>query len=295
MFKSIKPNEMQNKRLIVGMLMLISFSVFGQNFISENKQWNVKHAAMPYSVRTEIFKFKGDTVVNELVYNMIYASYDSTNSWYYHGMLREDKNKVYYIRPNGSEKLLYDFNLEVGDQTFISNYFCDEVPISVTDIDTIQINGQTRKRWHINSEYLQPEYWIEGIGSLNGPIYSYYEACIVCPSWELLCYYEDESPVYILPNQTTCFIWLGLDEQKGKAALNIKPNPVKKGDDFTIETTAAPVKISVYNSVGILVEHIKAGEGNTIQLSTNHLKPGIYFVTIIDKANQRSTQKLLVE
>jgi hypothetical protein len=291
-----KTNVMRQKVCILGFVVLMSFTAFGQQFISENKQWNVKASGMPLSINTEIYKFRGDTLVDGLVYNLLYYSGDSTSTWHYQGMLREDQNKVYFIRPNSPERLLYDFNLEIGDNSFTTNFICEEIPITVTGIDTIHINGQDRKRWHISVGSSSLDFWIEGIGSLSGPIHSHYEYCIVCPVWELLCYYENESPVYIMPYQTTCFIRsVGLNEHTGKSVLVIKPNPVKQGSSFTVETTSTPMKISVYNSVGILVENIEPGKDNRIQLSTDHLKPGFYFITIVDEANQKTTQKLLIE
>lgn len=94
------------------------------------------------------------------------------------GWLREDNNKIYYLPRTGDkaykEKLLYDFNLKVGDKVkadykkYYDPYIFVilETEKTITKIDTIYIGEKLRKRFYFNGGVK----WIEGIGSLFGLI-----------------------------------------------------------------------------------------------------------------------------
>src|SRR5690606_18845400 len=70
---------------------------------------------------------------------------------------------------------LYDFNLSVGDS--VSYYFFNTPKkITVTNIDSIIINGQYYRRYIFDEPSgILPTYineiWIEGIGSIHSPLF----------------------------------------------------------------------------------------------------------------------------
>lgn len=282
--------------IVVGIAILMRFSASGQNFISSDKQWNVRLSGFPTSFSTEINVINGDSMVGMHVYQKIWTSFDSLATWHFQGLLREESNTVYFIPPGGSEGLLYDFNLTTGDTTYVSNIFCGEVPIYIIDVDTVEYFGTPRKRWHIGDSGYVGEYWIEGIGSLNGLLYTNYSYCIACPVWELLCYHENDTLKYIMPNETYCYQnSVGIGENNGEAGFSVSPNPVRKGHAISVETRSETYGISVINSAGQLIKTIYPGKDHKVSIATNNLEPGLYFIIVATDAKMMLRRKILVE
>ncbi len=287
---------MKQPVFIIGLTILMNLSLFGQDFISPDKKWNVRLIIDLNSVMTEIFRIEGDSLVNSMSYNKIWLSNDSLSSSTFQGLLREESNTVYYIPPNGNEGILYDFNLEIGDTAYVNNVFCNDIPIYVIDIDTVEYFGVSRKRWNLGENGIVEEFWAEGIGSLNGPLYTKYWDCIICPVWELLCYHDNDTLEYIMPGETDCYInTVGINENNTENNFSFKPNPVKKGNSFYIETTSKSNSIRIFNSSGLLIKTIDPMNDNNIRIETNTFEPGLYFITVKTTGNKVETQKILIE
>jgi len=287
---------MKQRIILISFAILLNLSQFGQSFISNDKQWNVRFTGFPLAFSTEIYVINGDSVINSVNYNKIWVSFDSLVTWQYQGLLREDSNIVYYIPPDKNEGVLYDFNLEIGDTAYVNNMFCNNIPIYVIDIDTVEYLGTSRKRWILGEDGYVHEFWVEGIGSLNGPLHTKFMYCIVCPYWELLCYHFNDTLEYKMFGQTDCYQnTVGMTENYKESDFLIIPNPVKKGDNINIKTNSIPSIISVFNSAGLLINTINPENNNKIRIETNTYKPGLYFVTIKTKENRISTKKLLIK
>ena len=288
---------MKQKIIFIGLTILMNLSLFGQDFISPNKQWNVRQSG-GYGYTTEVFRIQGDSLVDSLSYSKIWVSFDSLATFTFKGLLREESNVVYYIPPDLSEGILYDFNLEIGDTTSVINIFCgnEVIPITVTNIDTVEYFGVSRKRWQLDSYGGSEEYWVEGIGSLNGPLYTKYWYCIVCPVWELLCFHNNDTLRYIMPYETNCYQnTVGVNENNDKHDFSIKPNPVKKGNYIYIETNSIPNSISIYNSSGLLIKRVNKIRDKIVRIETNDLKSGMYLLTIRLNEDRIKTQKIMIK
>jgi hypothetical protein len=277
---------------------LLCFSVAAQDFISPVKQWNVRLAALGYS--TEVFKIAGDSLVEGTSYNKIWVSYDSLTTWVFQGLLREASDVVYYMPPGHSEGVLYDFNLGVGATAMVRNIFCgdEDIPITVIHMDTVAYNGIERKRWHLGANGNVAEYWVEGIGSLNGPLYTSYWHCIVCPVWDLLCYFENDTLAFKMPYTTECYQnTVGLTENvdAAKAPIVIYPNPVKRGNPLSIESAAGLSGIRIYDARGLLLQNAAPGNSLKTNICTAGLAPGLYIVETIHTAEGISRKRLVVE
>lgn len=286
---------MKQQLITIGIAFLLSSSIFGQEFVAPTNQWNVRFAAgMGYT--TEIYIIEGDSVVDSKPYSKIWVSYDSLASLTYQGLLREELNVVYYMPPGGIEGILYDFNLEIGETAYVNNLFCNDIPITVVDIDTIDYFGITRKRWHLGEGGEVYEYWVEGIGSLNGPLHTKYWECIVCPVWALLCFHNDDILSYIMPYETTCYqSTVGIEENNNKNDFDVIPNPVKKGNDFHIKTNSLHGSLSLFNASGQLIKRLNQISDKTITVETNNLQSGVYFIHITSFGNRTTTKKLVVD
>lgn len=288
---------MKQKLIFIVFAVLMNTSISGQNFISSGKQWNVRQT-FGHGMTTEIFKIEGDSIVDSKSYKKIWVSYDSLTTMAFQGLLREESNVVYYIPPDLSEGILYDFNLEIGDTISVKNIFCgdEEIPITVINIDTVDFFGISRKRWQLDSYGGSEEYWVEGIGSLNGPLYTKYWYCMICPVWELLCYHNNDTLEYIMPYETDCYQNTdGVNENNIKNDFSIKPNPVRKGYPVYIETNSVPNSIRIYNSTGLLEKRLNQLSDKIIRIETNDFKPGLHFIRITTTGNITKTQKMMIE
>jgi hypothetical protein len=121
-----------------------------------------------------------DTIVNGLKYEPIYFEKA------YMGLLREDTilRRVYFLcKDSAKEFLLYDFSLEKGDSIYL-HILAGQYPdatgwYKVVSKDTVTtLNGEREVFWlnptifrRIDRIYTLR--WIEGIGSLKTPLYSY--------------------------------------------------------------------------------------------------------------------------
>ena len=245
----------------------------------------------------EIYVIQGDSLHNTISYRKMWMSYDSILSGLmYQGLVREDNNVVYYVPHDATEGVLYDFNLVEGDTVFVKNMFCGDMELEATvvEIDTVEYFGIERKRWQLESEGWT-EYWLDGIGSLSGPMHSFYSLCIICPVWDLLCFHENDDLLYIMPGQTNCYqTSVGIEEQLAEATFKILPNPVNQGQYFEIESSQGIRNISIYNSVGLLVKQMSFAPNEKTIIKTDDMKPGLYLVKIETWNKLTITKKLLI-
>ena len=280
--------------LIVLVASLLAHIALGQDFISENKQWNVKVESWG-SIYTEIFKIDGDTVINEISYKKVWQTYDSTmTEWYFVGGIREESHVVYFKMGDWNEGILYDFNLQVGDTAYVTNLYCMNMQIVVSDIDTVNYFGVDRTRWLFDD--WSEESWVEGIGSLSGPLHTDFANCIFDVWFELLCFYQEDSLFYIKPGEDECFqTSVGIDEKSFSHTMLILPNPVQSGQPFSIQTNKKIRDILIYNLSGVQVDHIFPDHQRNISVSTDRLKAGLYLVRMRSTDQKVYSEKMIIK
>jgi hypothetical protein len=188
----------------------------------------------------------GDTVVDGKLYVRLSPVYNGVvaNSW--HCWFREDtiQRRVYAIWPDGdptlTEHLVYDFSLVPGDTSYVPS------PIEVgteyyivNQIDSLEIDGVYRKRFTFTAPFggSTDLFWIEGIGSGNGPFLPYsefeYWTTLRCFVNGILLY---SNPISIPPeNLLSQYPWyqycdptiVGLNEiANSNQPVVVYPNPV---------------------------------------------------------------------
>jgi hypothetical protein len=109
--------------------------------------------------------FSGDTIINNKIYHKLITPYvySSTIGLCYNiaagykGAIRQDTTlkKVFYCAPTTQiEKLLYDFNMQVGDTVkgFLNSINLPTID-TVINIDSVLVGNNYRKRWKINNCY----------------------------------------------------------------------------------------------------------------------------------------------
>jgi hypothetical protein len=195
-------------------------NAFAQSFVKENKIWSVATFDEDYNyVKTEYFKFENDTIINGSdLYKKIYVS-NNQISWREPGtLIKEDSGNVFVYLPLVNEvKQLYTFNLEVGDKVYL--YPSD--PLNVDSVVVKNILGVDRKYFYIFPKIV----WIEGIGSLQGPLEPF-GVFLGGGFLVLLCVHEDGVLIYQNPDYPDCKVTSSAEfNSVNKKLIELLPSP----------------------------------------------------------------------
>jgi hypothetical protein len=246
-----------------------------------------------------------DTAINSFTYHKIYKTgilyTDSSAIRYkdqYFGAVRESAHKVLYIEKNKTtERLLYDYDLNVGD-TVKGLVARDH---KVLSIDTLP---DGRKCFHLSKTMLHAmdQYIVEGIGSSGGlfnepPVghYMYNDSYLVCyaENYELIFSGVDYFECGCGDIATVNEAFMG--ENIG---ISLYPNPARQ--KFSLEINSNnnfTGTIEIVNLLGMRVfnskfTHLPGLQKINFEMSC--LTRGLYLVEI-KTAESRVTRKLLIE
>ncbi len=266
------------KKILLIVIFMAAMLVRGQKYVpllDTNKVWNIHHdwtwEGFTYPYYLEISK----TDNTKFILKEERHSQDIKEV----GFLTEDTitQKVYYIDENNDEMLLYDFSLVEGD-------FFEYV--KVTKVDSIQLlDGTYRKRIEFEDGFYS--YWIEGIGSIKGGILriNWHDIKNTTAAW-LLCYYENDSLLYINNDFDSCNISFVIDEVEtleNSSSPLIYPNPFDKILSISFDKSVYGEKPEVF---------VKALDGRTVyheirnsdsSLDLSFLDKGIYLLVLTNK------------
>ncbi len=248
-------------------------------------------------------KVSTDTVISSATYHKLiipYLKWDSTNCTFasittniYRGCIREDTvaKKVFYVYPTlTTEKLLYDFNLQVGDTVLgvLETFWPKDTVISIDSVQTAGAGGGWHKRWFINSCY--NIYVIEGVGSTYGLIEDS-PGCGPDNTWrELYCM---NASTYIYPAISDCDAITSMPESIKETTLQIFPNPSFGKFQLALDNKVLKQKpvLMIYNAFGQL---ILKQELSTTEIDLSPSPKGIYFIKIQTGENNYSG-KVVIE
>ena len=212
-----------------------------KEFPDSNAVWNFHYSmhCLQNGTGNEYYsiELKGDTIINSLKYHKLHTPYIESHTSGscnfptigYKGALREDvqQKKVYYIPPfETTERLLYDFNMQIGDtvEGYTQEQFQNSVN-TVIAIDSVLINGQDHKRWLLNTCY--DEYLIEGVGATFGLIERSNDCMTDLADFKLLCFRNGGSSIF--PDSlSSCNLITSIEEKStSKMSMEIQPNPAE--------------------------------------------------------------------
>jgi len=250
----------------------------------------------------------GDTIINTLTFHKLYIPYvdivlDTMGTLHqpgYQGCIRHDSlsRKVYYIEPGDTnERILYDFNLNVGDaysgymRCFL--YSNDTVQI----VDSVLIGNSYRKHWTIG-QVMNPLFGysvIEGIGYEGGLLESTAGYILDGPRINLNCFSEDNQTLY----PDTSFPCIIINAVKpfspGNILASISPNPFHSSSLLQVSPGFEKAQMKIFNSLGLPVREETILNQRTFTLYRNELSNGIYFLQLINDSGEMITGKLIVE
>lgn len=301
------------QKLFISIFLIASTIAFSQNnitFFEANARWYVARTYINptpehpgfVETKTSLYGFLGDTLISDKPWLKIYKTSDSTfSNTEYLGAIREENGKVYYIDQEDSKDTLYNFNLEVGDSVYygLSNYWGDYLILE--KIDSIDINGKLHKLYYfeelIDMAGSLKEIWIEGIGSIHGPLFpanprDFSES--QPDSTKVTCYLHGNEIYWSNPFYEECYINIVLStEEFYEKGFTLFPNPVK--DKLIIEIpkfASSGFNVSIYDLGGKVVLSEKFNKKQTIKINVASLIEGIYILEI-EIAGSKYRQKFV--
>lgn len=187
---------------------------------------------------------------------------------------REENIMVFYKYLGHPEKLLYNFNLALGDT--LSDSF--KGYYEVKKIDTITTDdGLQRKRLYLDKickgEPYDKTTWIEGLGNVE--TYEYRDACLIIdPESAFICASHNGKVIYAVSYCKTVGTSSDIVEH-----VIIYPNPVT--DFLTLDGEVGDIqKVQIYDANALLVETYKFNKISK-SIDIGHLKPGLHLLSII--------------
>lgn len=304
------------KHLLVCILLLISIVTKAQTWVYHpfpqvNSYWSMYQSFYcwtgvpgPIGQSYSIF-VSNDTVIGTETYHKLFIPYlksDSTGctsasvtQGIYKGCIREDLSakKVYYVKPFlSSEKLLYDFNLQVGDtihgELEVPGLAKDTV-ISIDSVEAWGSGGGWVKRWFINSCY--NIYIVEGVGSTYGVI----EASPGCApdnmERDVMCMVcQTSTTSYYYPAITDCGMITSVNTIAKESDVEIFPNPSNGSFQIDFNNNLFQ-RIIISNLLGdvLLKENINTSSNFLVK----NLENGVYILTLLDKDNRKVNKKII--
>lgn len=287
----------------IAMLFLVTMmtiSVYGQDYfplIEDNKNWSVLHEIFsfpwePTTYYTENYKIDGNTLINSVPYKKLFNSNDEIPAyWNLAYLIREDENKKTRIRElaNGDEFLMYDFSIIQGDSVQVG---FEPIYLHVDSISSIEINGTTRMQYHLSYDE-SPDYeetWIEGLGSDKGIIWC--GTANFVGGWTyLLCVHENNELIYINPEYNVCYFVNTDISEDTRGSIQIFPNPAKNTISIFNPEKIMFESVSLFDISG---QRVIEFDPKSTCFDVSNLKPGIYFLKIINR-NEQVTKKIIVE
>lgn len=292
-------------------LVIVSYSLFCQDYFKFptcGAEWYFRVANCCMGEYNFFGKNSlGDTVIIDgKIY--IEAYLEKKYTLYLEGGIREDTiEKKVYFNNFQNEILLYDFSLEIGDSIYYPmSYFGDAYHKIVQDIDSIIINGEYRRRWHlVNYPFPMPDIWIEGIGSVyrEGLFYPLFPDITTCGCRTYFGCFKHNSLTYI--NDSVCIggcpcsKWIiaatEIDFQKLTKNISIYPNPAKH--NFIVKTQLfqdSNSEVAIYDMTGKLIK-TKSLNSLKTEIDTKGWSKGIYNCVIYVNSTIASCKKIILQ
>jgi len=274
--------------------MLIINLGFCQTIVTSNKLWGNLIHFYTNTFGTEHIKFTTDTVINSITYKQVERALDENQlTWSFYGYIREDSDKKIYYKINaaGTERLLYDLNVQLHStifvydlSTFYNTKTLDSMTYYVKDIDSTIIGSTYHKRINLSLRWFDTTYiveqWIDSVGSMAGMLHNH-NLLLGNDYYSLLCFTENGILEYQDLTYSSCYVTTGLNEKtEMDPTVTIFPNPMNGFSflDITGINDYNLISIHLYNLSGKEVL-CKNGE-KRIQIYKNDFSSGIYFYSV---------------
>jgi Secretion system C-terminal sorting domain len=242
---------------------------------------------------------------------------------------RQENGKVFF-KPSfvceEKEYLMYDFTLKPGDTLSVpirlfeyGRVTVNRVIVRVDSVKNVIINGVTRKKIVVNYQRVgnppridpywdRRDIWLEGIGSLIFPFYPFF--CVSLNECDeaaffVRCFQSNNKIVYQSPSLPFCsnaLISSNSVPQSNRVNLTIFPNPISPGGNWQVEWTkneAGATQLELLDPLGRVLKQvsgIKQGSMQRVQVSTENLPKGLYYLRLREEGGQvLAMEKVMVQ
>lgn len=281
------------------LLCLYSTAAYGQlvHFSDTTGQWHVvgtyPHGAPEdpgfIESSTTGYQYEGDTVINGMIWSKMVAwPFIGAGGVAEHiGFAREMGDLVLFMDTLYALDTIYDFSIQPGDSIYYSGSI--SAYLHVSQVDSFLIAGIYHRVFDFepfldNPPDILNERWIEGIGSIHGPLFPRYPRTFMtevpADSLILSCYSRSDSMVWHHPDFPECVvnIILGIENPyPNKSLIMAWPNPGNALVRFGCATDRLHAR--VFNAMGMLVLENPSMDPK-VGLNMSNLGPGIYMITI---------------
>ena len=280
------------------------------SLLEDNSEWNIlwQSTGVPTpELITESLVISGDTLIDGELYKKVLRKLSSETQYWHgsmeydlYGIIKEEESGKVFYKPKEQEieYLLYDFGMNVNDTAMM--YWCQnpnwEVHVRIDSIATQHIAGAERRVFYVSSKDMYGDEWhwlntwVEGIGAMEGLLYS----CHVVNAGgitlhELLCYHEDGELVWQNSTYNTCLIDpLGIQDNIEASGLQVYPNPAR---DRVVVGGMEAVEVKVYNTSGQMMKCVRG----TNEIDVEGLPEGVYLLRITDAEGRNHAARLVVK
>lgn len=272
---------------------------------TENAVWSVLYSKGDIYEAT-YYGTEGDTLINTRLYTKILSSSVSKESVLtesgdntYEGAFREENKIVYFVKSGeGSEQLMYDFTMNIGDPVFYD--FSDDCLISDSNGDPIVpvledivnenledgLSHEVFKFSGVQSCAIGCSFiedWISGVGSSKGILFPItFDLSKECDfyGFELLCLEIKGEVVFQNKKFENCSISSINSASNIKRYSNVFPNPFD--EKISIQTKNIHiVDLKMYSSIGNRLNLDKNFNANVVTINTKELDKGLYLLQVL--------------
>lgn len=269
-------------------------------FAEKDAQWHLTHSYVNPNAdnptftekRTTVFFFSGDSAVGGEKWHAIHTRTDASekSESVLEVLLRTSGDVVLYRIKGARPDTLYDFSLEAGD-SFVFPFDGDTIPVTVAETDEVEFGGSLRKRIifeepkSITAVGLMREVWIEGVGSVHGPLFPLAPRLFrteFADGLDLTCAAAGGENLWSNPDFSDCFVSnvLNAESREDSAPFTVYPNPFVQ--EVYLEGPflgGDGAEVRVYDMQGRKVygAHLPVGKR---QLTLNGLGTGVYLLEI---------------
>jgi hypothetical protein len=202
---------------------------------------------------------------------------NTTDPYYVTHYFREDtvSQKVWWY-DEGIERLIYDFNLDVGDIVAVHDLCCEQ-EMTVLEIDNIITDdGISRRRIFLDG-WAMPV-WVEGIGNINQGLEYHIEG--FGEGTKLLCF--KESGLALIGED--CDNYVGIGEFNGDEVYTLFPNPMSSSAVLHLGDIKGPLTMEIYDLQGKLIRSEQQTTSNKqLVLERGELASGSYILRIVSE------------
>lgn len=200
--------------------------------------------------------------------------------------------------PVGETRLLYDFNLDVGDQLSWKT-----PPNEVGSIDSMQmLDGSWRRRFtfvDLDAGIIDTtQYWIEGMGGPRS-LFDAYLPYLPIDAWAILsCFSENGDVLYSGSGSPDCDTIIVVDAAEPTptlADMQVYPNPASGAFTVDIPEGALPALLRIFDTQGRLLQEREINGGRSEVALPSQNSGAVLFLQIRDTGGRQATRLLRVE